>query len=73
MLEVIISCKEEIQYPVARRSRKHGQIVLFSSSEEGVVIKPDADQQYDFGYNSCEWWYCNDYDKWEPVDITITG
>lgn len=73
MLEVTESPKKEIKYPIARKSRKHGQIVLFFSSEEGVVIKPDTNQKYDFGYNSCEWWYCNDYDKWEPVDITITG
>ena len=74
MLEVTKQPKEEIKYPVARKSREYGQIVLFFSSEEGVVIKPATNnQKYDIGYNSCEWWYCNDYDTWEPVDITITG
>ena len=73
MLEVTKPHEKEIKYPVARRSREHGQIVLFFSKEEGVVIKPATDQKYDFGFNSCEWWYCHDYDIWEPVDITITG
>ena len=74
MLEVTALPKEEIKYPVARRSLANGAIVLFFSNEEGVVIKPATNnQKYDIGYNSCEWWYCHDYDTWEPVDITITG
>ena len=73
MLEVTEQPAEQIKYPIARKSRKHGQIVLFFSSEEGVVIKPDTDQKYDFGHHSCEWWSCDEYDIWEPVDITITG
>ena len=72
MLEVI-SGKEIIQYPVARRSLHSGTIVLFLSEKRGVVIGTSSDYKRDVGYLNDDWTSYSDESIWEPVDITITG
>lgn len=73
MLEVTEHSKDDIQYPVARRSLTDGAIVLFFSKARGVVIRTSPESVYDFGDISTDWTSCSDNTIWEPVDITITG
>ncbi|WP_367454846.1 hypothetical protein ABX042_13195 [Snodgrassella alvi] len=73
MMEVTEHSKDDIQYPVARRSLTDGAIVLFLSKDKGVVIRISPDSGYDFGYFSDDWISCSEKTIWEPVDITITG
>ena len=72
MLEVI-SGKEIIQYPVARRSLHSGTIVLFLSENRGVVIGTSSDSESKLGDVGNDWTPYSDNTIWEPVDITITG
>ena len=73
MLEVTISCKEEIRYPIARRSLEDGIVVLFLSECNGVVIRSSPDSESKFGDVGNNWTSCRDKAVWEDVDITITG
>lgn len=73
MLEVIISCKEEIQYPIAFRNLESGIIVLFFSECKGVVIKSFPISEKKFGDMSSTWTSCRNGEVWEPVNIIITG
>jgi hypothetical protein len=65
--------KGKIAYPIAKRDRKDGYIVLFIDDNKGIVAanNPDA------GYTKCLGWVdcfgdIND-PKWEPVDLKISG
>ena len=71
MLEVINS-KEEIRYPVARKARKFGHIIIFFSENYGVVLDP-CQSGFKYGESSDDWLSCLSLEDWEPVDITITG
>ena len=73
MLEVTKHSKDDIQYPVARRSLIDGIVVLFFSKNTGVVIKTSPDSEMIFGDISTDWISCSEETIWEPVDITITG
>ncbi|ORF05841.1 hypothetical protein BGI03_09280 [Snodgrassella alvi] len=73
MLEVIISCKEEIQYPAVCRSLEDGIVVLFLSECRGVVIRTSPDSESKLGDVLNDWAPYSDNTIWEPVDITITG
>ena len=72
MLEVTISCEEEIQYPIACRSLESGIIVLFLSEFKGVVIKSFPISEEKLGDMSSTWTSCKNGEVWEPVNITIT-
>ena len=73
MLEVTESPKEEIKYPVARKHREHGFIVLFFSEKHGVVVDRCLTILVKPGEISSTWTSCHDSECWEPVEITITG
>lgn len=73
MLEVIISCKEEIQYPAVCRSLEDRIVVLFLSECRGVVIRTSPDSESKLGDVGNDWTPYSDNTIWEPVDITITG
>ncbi|MBI0068821.1 MULTISPECIES: hypothetical protein [unclassified Snodgrassella] len=73
MLEVTKQPKEEIKYPVARRDPDYGFIVLFFSEKHGVVIDRGLTILVKQGETSSIWSSCNNSERWEPIDITITG
>ena len=72
MFEVIITCKEEIQYAAACRSLEDGIVVLFLSECRGVVIRTSPDSESKLGDVRNDWVPYSDNTIWEPVDITIT-
>ena len=72
MLEVTEHSKDDIQYPVARKSREHGFIAIFFSEDFGVVIDP-AGTSLDLGESYTNQYSPNDSKYYEPVNITITG
>ena len=73
MLEVTALPKEEIKYPVARKHREHGFIVLFFSESHGVVIDRGLTILVKQGEPFTAWSSCKNGECWESVDITITG
>lgn len=73
MMEVTEQSKEEIKYPVARRNRNNGQVILFFSKQNGVVVKSSAYSRPKLGDYLSGCTPCSDYKMWEPIDITITG
>lgn len=72
MLEVTEQPKEQIKYPIGRKSRKHGFIAIFFSENFGVVIDP-AGTELDLGESYTNQYSPNDSEYYEPVNITITG
>ena len=73
MLKVTEWSKEQIIYPVGRKGRLTGVVVLFLSEYCGVVIIPDSTDEFRYGEKSSNWSSCNNSEDWEPVNITITG
>ena len=73
MLEVTEWSKEQIKYPVGRKSRKTGSVIIFFSETYGVVIDCGSNNLVEQGEASYTRSSCNNSEDWEPVDITITG
>lgn len=71
MMEVTEWSKEQIKYPVGRKSRLTGAVVIFFSEHHGVVIDPGL-EKLGQGESSSTWFSCNKSEDWEPVNITIT-
>ena len=60
-----------INYPVARRWKSLGLVVLFTSESEGTVISStNQGSTLTVGRHSKEWVSATDM-VWEPVSITI--
>ena len=72
MLEVTKQPEEQIKYPVGRKGRLTGVIVIFLSEHHGVVIDCGSDDAIEQGKVSSTWSSCNNSEDWEPVNITIT-
>ena len=72
MFKVIKQTTEKIKYPVIRKGRKSGAVVIFFSENYGVVLDP-GQSEHEFGYGSFNFPPCYDYEAWVPVEITITG
>ena len=73
MLELVKLSNDRITYPLARKHREHGFIVLFFSEKHGVVIDRGLTILVKQGETSSIWSSCNNSERWEPIDITITG
>ena len=73
MLEVTEWSKEQIKYPVGRKGRLTGVVVIFLSEHYGVVIVPDPTDEFRYGESYSFWSSCHNSEEWEPVNITITG
>jgi len=73
MLEFVRLSNDETTYPVARKHGEHGFIVLFFSEKHGVVIDRGLTILVKQGETSSIWSSCNNSERWEPIDITITG
>ena len=73
MLEFVRLSNDETTYPVARKHREHGFIVLFFSEKHGVVVDRFLTILVKPGEISSTWTSCHDSECWEPVEITITG
>ncbi|PIT53885.1 hypothetical protein [Snodgrassella alvi] len=72
MIEVTKKAEPEIKYPVGRKSKIDGSIVIFWKEGRATVAfpgesKPNAGSTYD-GLISCM-----DENTWEPVDMHIYG
>ncbi len=73
-LNTTVRCrKAAISFPCLRRSRSNGQVVLFSSVCEGVVLHPANTLAPDpVGCYSTGWVRATDEEAWGPVEsITI--
>lgn len=73
MLEFVRLSNDETTYPVARKHREDGFIVLFFSEKHGVVVDRCLTILVKLGEISSTWTSCHDSEYWEPVEITITG
>jgi hypothetical protein len=72
VLKVIEHKKSEVAYPVGRRFKSNGMVVIFWSLNEALVVGK-GESEYHVGYNNDTWHPCMDYSIWEPVDIEIIG
>ena len=70
MIVKIENLEGKLKFPVARRSRKTGCVVVFSNKHTGMVVDGPISEvgQYD-----TDWRYCESEEIWEPVELTITG
>ncbi|SCC08435.1 MULTISPECIES: hypothetical protein [Snodgrassella] len=72
MLEVKKPDASEIKYPVGRKSKFTGVIVIFWEEKCATVASPgETDDRAGLGHDG--WPSCTDEDTWEPVDIHIYG
>ncbi len=60
-----------VTYPVARKSRRSGLVVLFTSAQCGLVIVGDI--FYNVGEWATGWAYAYDTSEWRAVEVTING
>lgn len=64
----------EPDYPACFKCIEYGRIVIFTSLNEGTVIKQGSSRSH-IGYHTHEWSDCTDVDTWEPFfgKVTITS
>ncbi|SCC08626.1 MULTISPECIES: hypothetical protein [Snodgrassella] len=65
----------EIKYPVARKSKHNGEVVLFYGEKSGVVVEAGDPRKSrnSVGTISENWTSYTDENTWEPVDAHIYG
>ncbi|PIT11655.1 hypothetical protein [Snodgrassella alvi] len=74
MIEVKKSEKaKEIKYPVARKSKFNGEVVVFSGENSGIVVKVGHPLRNTVGTVSENWTSLTNESTWEPVDVHISG
>ncbi|NUF09818.1 hypothetical protein [Snodgrassella sp. ESL0324] len=73
MLEVTEWSEEQIKYPVGRKGRLTGVVVIFFSEQHGIVIDCGPDYAIEQGKAYFTELSCNNREEWEQVDIKITG
>ena len=73
MIAKIETLESKLNFPVARRCRKTGCVVVFSDKHTGMVAAASDDSNFEVGYHSTEWSHCEAVAIWEPVELTITG
>ncbi|PIT44246.1 hypothetical protein BHC46_10695 [Snodgrassella alvi] len=72
MIEVKKPEAVAIEYPVARRYRSDGMIVIFWSEELGTIVHAGT-SRFPMEFKAERWTPCTDEDVWEPVDVHIYG
>lgn len=70
MIAKIENLEGKLKFPVARRSRKTGCVVVFSNKHTGMVVDGPISE---VGYYDIDWSHCEDEQDWEPVELTISG
>lgn len=65
--------ESKIQFPVARKHKREGYIVIFSSECKGQVIFINEDGISEKFYQMDSWFNCEDREIWDPVELIITG
>ena len=73
MIAKIEALENKLKFPVARRCRETGYVVVFSDEHTGMVIDAGDDRILEVGVCSEEWSHCEDEQDWEPVELTISG
>jgi hypothetical protein len=78
MIKVNEPKAKAIKYPVARKARINGKVVIFWSEFEGTVVDVGQPKQYAgretyVGKTHNKWASCTDGGVWEPVDLKIYG
>lgn len=73
MIAKIETLESKLNFPVARRSRKNGYIVVFSDECTGMVVDANVGHMFEVGYYDIDWSNCEDEEIWEPVELTVTG
>jgi hypothetical protein len=63
----------ENKYPVARKNKSGGHIVIFSDERRGMVVFSNGDSKYRVGYQAADWDSCEDSEYWIPLELTIVG
>lgn len=72
MLEVKKPDASGIKFPVGRKSKLNGEVVIFWEEERATVVLPGKTNDYE-GFSHDEWTSCMDENTWEPVDVHIYG
>ncbi|PIT51842.1 hypothetical protein BHC44_09535 [Snodgrassella alvi] len=63
----------EDMYPVARRNKHKGFIVIFTGARKGTVVSCDEKNPCPTGYQADDWIPCYENDEWIPLTLTIYG
>lgn len=72
MIEVKKPEAVAIEYPVARKCKDSGAVVIFWGKEHATVVLPGK-SQLNAGLTYNETSSCTDKNGWEPVDLKIYG
>ncbi|PIT54698.1 hypothetical protein [Snodgrassella alvi] len=72
MIEVTKKAEPEIKYPVGRKCKDSGQVVIFWDEHTCTVVFP-GEKQLNAGLTYGGLSSCMDEDEWEPMDIHIYG
>jgi putative hemolysin len=72
MIEIKKPKAKAIKYPVSRKARNNGTVVIFWSEFVGTVVDVGQSKQY-AGKTHNQWASCTDEDIWKPVDVHIRG
>lgn len=73
MIAKIEPLENKLKFPLARRWRETGYVVVFSDKHTGMVVDASDDHIFEVGYHFTEWSHCEAEAIWEPVELTITG
>ncbi|PIT48901.1 hypothetical protein [Snodgrassella alvi] len=72
MITVTKKAEPEIKYPVGRKSKIDGSILIFWKEERATVVFP-GETRPSAGLTCGGLISCMDENTWEPVDIHISG
>lgn len=73
MIAKIEALESKLNFPVARRSRKTGCVVVFSDECTGMVVDANVGHMFEVGFYDTNWSNCENEEIWEPVELTISG
>lgn len=61
------------RFPVARKHKYGGYVVIFTEDRRGMVVAAGDDCTFKVGFQKADWISCEDSDTWLPVEVTIVG
>lgn len=70
MMEVNEQESSGIIFPVARKARLNGMVVIFWEDTRATVVRKGK-STYNVGHESDTWLSFMDDDTWEPIDVHI--
>ena len=73
MIAKIEALESKLKFPLARRSRKTGCVVVFSDECTGMVVDANVGHMFEVGFYDTNWSNCENEEIWEPVELTISG